>query len=438
MASLGDMMGLLNKLGETELGQRLQVHERAQRVLKEGAKGSLQAATQAAERIKPVMQRFRPEAPAEEGAPRKADLFDLRLDDEQQMLRDTLRRFAEEAMRPMAEEADVKSQVPQEFLDYVHELHFAGMPIPEEHGGAGEARSAVTTAILAEELSRGDMGLAFAALSPASVAHALVDHGTPDQQAAHLPRFTGERFVGGAVALVEPRAAFDPYRLETRAKKSGGDYVLRGVKTLVALGERAELLLVAAKLEGKRNGLFLVERGTSGLSVTPEPMMGLRSAAPCRITLEDVRVPKSALLGEEGAPATYDDVVNRARIAWGAMAVGTAQAMLDYVIPYCNDRQAFGEPISHRQAVAFMIADIAIELDGMRLLTWRAAGRADHGQRFGREAFLARNHCVDKGMKIGTDGVQLLGGAGFVKDHPVELWYRNLRSIGVMEGGLVV
>lgn len=436
MASLGEMMGLVNRLGETELGQRWQVHQRAQQVLRRGAKSGLSAASRAAERVKPVMGRFRSQP--EEGGDSKPALFDLHPSEEQQMLQEMLRRFAEEAMRPMAEEADAKSQVPGEFLDHIHELGIASMPIPEAHGGAGEARSPLTTAIVAEELSRGDMGLAYAALAPSAVVHALLDHGTAAQQEAHLPRFTRERFTAGSFALVEPTPAFDAHALETRAKRSGGDWVLRGVKTMVALGDRAELLLVAAAIDGKKPALFLIERGTRGVAVSPEPAMGLRSAAPCRITLEDVRVPKEALLGGDAEAVDYRAVVDQARIGWGAMAVGTAQAMLDYVIPYCNDRRAFGSPISHRQAVAFMIADIAIELDGMRLMVWRAASRLEQGQKFGRQAYLARLHCTDKGMKIGTDGVQLLGGHGFVKDHPVELWYRHLRGVGVMEGGLLV
>ena len=127
-----------------------------------------------------------------------------------------------------------------------------------------------------------------------------------------------------------------------------------------------------------------------------------------------------------------------ARLGWSALAVGTGQAVLDYVIPYVNERQAFGEPISHRQAVAFMVANIAIELEGARLLDLRAAARAEQGRSFAREAALARRLTAENGMQIGSDGVQLLGGHGFVKEHPVERWYRDLRAVGVMEGVVLV
>ena len=135
---------------------------------------------------------------------------------------------------------------------------------------------------------------------------------------------------------------------------------------------------------------------------------------------------------------TYVECVRLSRLAWCALAVGTGQAVLDHVTTYVNEREAFGEPISHRQSVAFMVADIGIELDGMRLVTYRAASRAAQGKSFAREVALARRLCAEKGMRIGNDGVQLLGGHGFVKEHPVERWYRDLRAIGVMEGGVLV
>jgi alkylation response protein AidB-like acyl-CoA dehydrogenase len=165
--------------------------------------------------------------------------------------------------------------------------------------------------------------------------------------------------------------------------------------------------------------------------------MGLRPAATGKLILEGARVPATAILGE-AKRSDYLECVNRARIAWASLSVGTSQAVLDYVIPYVNDRQAFGEPVSNRQGVAFAVSDIGIETGGMRLATYRAAARADQGVDFAREAAIARRLAAVKGMKIGSDGVQLLGGHGFVKEHPVERWYRDLRSAGVMEGALLV
>src|SRR5699024_5649170 len=139
---------------------------------------------------------------------------------------------------------------------------------------------------------------------------------------------------------------------------------------------------------------------------------------------------RSGRLGRR-ARHPYADIIRLSRLGWASLAIGTSHAVLDYVTPYVKERQAFGEPIAHRQAVAFMVADIATELDGMRLVTWRGAARAEQGLSFAREAALARKLAAEKGMKIGLDGVQLLGGHGFTKDHPVERWYRDLRAVGV-------
>jgi alkylation response protein AidB-like acyl-CoA dehydrogenase len=165
--------------------------------------------------------------------------------------------------------------------------------------------------------------------------------------------------------------------------------------------------------------------------------MGIRAAATGTLIFEGVNVPEGALLGA-AKPEVFAECVQLSRLAWCALAVGTGQAVLDYVKQYVNERTAFGEPISNRQAVAFMVADIAIELDGLRLLTYRAASRVDHGKDFARDVALARRLTAEYGMQIGSDGVQLLGGHGYVKEHPVERWYRDLRAAGMMEGALLV
>lgn len=168
--------------------------------------------------------------------------------------------------------------------------------------------------------------------------------------------------------------------------------------------------------------------------------MGLRCAASGRLKLDNVALPAGARLGTD-QPGAYRECIQLSRLAWCALSVGCAQAVLDHLLPYVNERQAFGEPISHRQSVAFAVSNIAIELQGMRLLTCRAAelaGRPDAQQAFAEAVTLARRLCADKGMQIGSDGVQLLGGHGFVKEHPVERWYRDLRAVALMEGGLLL
>jgi alkylation response protein AidB-like acyl-CoA dehydrogenase len=269
------------------------------------------------------------------------------------------------------------------------------------------------------------------------VAHALIDHGLPAQQTKHLGELAQETFFPASFAVHEPRPFFDPMELRTRAVPQKGGFHLTGEKTLVPLGRTARLFLVAAEVPGAGPRLFLVERGLRGLSTEPMPTMGLRSAGLCRLRFDRVELGRDALLGGEEL-FDYEAAVNASRIGWAALALGTAQAALDHVIPYCNEREAFGAPISHKQAVAFMVADMAIELEGMRLLTYRAASRFERGCDVRREAQWARIAAGEKGMKIGTDGVQLLGGHGYVKDHPVERFYRHLRAVSIVEGSLFV
>src|ERR1035438_5690149 len=297
-------------------------------------------------------------------------------------MRDSMRRFADEVLRPNARKADDAASPPAEILEQGHALGLAGLVIPESLGGMAAERSAVTNAIIVEELARGDMGLAVAILSPLAVVQAIVEWGTGAQQARYLPPFLGDRFVGAALALLEPRPMFDPMLLRTGAPRTDGGWNLWGEKSLVPLAMQAELFVVAADVRGFGARLFAVERGTPGLSVEAEPAMGLRGAGLARLRFHGARVDDDAMLGELAGDGTAQlaSLVDRARIAWGATAVGTGQAVLDYVIPYCNERKAFGEPISNRQGVAFPIADIAIELEGMRLLVLRAASRVDREQ----------------------------------------------------------
>jgi alkylation response protein AidB-like acyl-CoA dehydrogenase len=367
-----------------------------------------------------------------------ADYFDLRPDDEQKMIVDTVTEFAEEMMRPAAAEANDAAGYPAGLVAKAHELGITAINVPEDFDGIAAHRAAVTNALVAEALAYGDMGLALPILAPAGVASALTHWGSADQQATYLRAFAGESAPQACVAIAEPQPLFDPTALKTTAVRTPSGYRLDGVKSLVVAAADAELFIVAAQLNGKP-ALFIVESSTQGLSVKADPSMGIRAAALGQVELDHVSVPLTARLGEDGATdADYSEAIALSRLGWASLAVGTAHAVLDHAIPYIKERHAFGEPIAHRQAVAFMCANIAIELDGLRLITWRGAARADQGLPFAREAALARRLGTDKGMQIGLDGVQLLGGHGYTKEHPVERWYRDLRAIGVAEGVVVI
>lgn len=366
------------------------------------------------------------------------DYFDLTPDDDQKLIVETVDQFAEKILRPTARDADEAASYPPDLIATAAELGITAINVPEDFEGIAAHRSTVTNALVAEALSYGDMGLALPILAPGGVAAALTHWGSANQQATYLKEFAGDRVPQACVAIAEPHPLFDPTNLKTTATRTPSGYRLDGVKSLVPAAANGELFIVAAQLNGKP-ALFIVESSSNGLTVKADPSMGIRAAALGQVQLDHVAVPLSARLGEdEATDADYSEAIALSRLGWAALAVGTSHAVLDYVVPYVKEREAFGEPIAHRQSVAFMCANIAIELDGLRLITWRGAARAEQGLSFAREAALAKRLGADKGMQIGLDGVQLLGGHGYTKEHPVERWYRDLRAVGVAEGIVVI
>jgi alkylation response protein AidB-like acyl-CoA dehydrogenase len=433
--AMGVGLAALNRLAGVAVIDKLKLRKPIERAVFRGSKAGFRGVGVANRRFAAVQKSSRPERP---NTPSGRDLFDLTPTDEQKMIVDATAEFAAEQLRPAAAQADVECAPPETVLKRsVTELGVTLVGIPETLGGMGTDRSATTGALVAEALAHGDMGLAVACLAPAGVSNALVLWGDEDQQSTYLPAFVGDDVPAAALAVLEPRPLFDPFTLETTATRTpGGGFRLSGAKSLVPRAAAAELFVVAAQLDGAP-ALFIVESGNSGVLVEAEPAMGLRAASTARLVLENVDLPAGALLGDAAADV-YADCIRLSRVGWAALACGTGRAVLDYVIPYVNERKAFGEPISHRQAVAFMVANIGIELEGARLVMLRAAARAEQGQSFAREAGLARRLTAEYGMQIGSSGVQLLGGHGYVKEHPVERWYRDLRAAAVMEGVVLV
>ncbi|KQV63045.1 butyryl-CoA dehydrogenase [Nocardioides sp. Root122] len=434
---IGLAVAAVNRLAQSDLIDRVGLRRQTEQVVYSTTRNGFRVATAAGRTFARAGRRTAGERPA---AAESRGLFDLTPTEDEQMLVDVVAELAAEVLRPVAAQADDACAAPAGVLQAAQEIGLTVLGVPESLGGIMEERSAMAGTLVAEALAQGDMGLAVATLAPGAVATAIGLWGTEAQQQTYLPAFTGgadgQDVPVAALTIAEPSVLFDPFALATTALRDGDGYVLDGVKSAVVRGAEAELFVVAAMLDGTP-ALFLVESGAEGLEVEADPSMGVRAAALSRLHLTGVRVGGDALLGDTDGTA-YTECVRLSRLAWCALAVGTGQAVLDYVKDYVNEREAFGEPISHRQSVAFMVADIAIELQAMRLLTWKAASRAARGQDFAREVGLARQLCAEKGMKIGLDGVQLLGGHGFVKEHPVERWYRDLRAVGLMEGAVLV
>jgi alkylation response protein AidB-like acyl-CoA dehydrogenase len=431
---IGYAVAALSRLAQSDVLDRIGLRKQAEQVVFTTTRSGFKTITAASRTFARAGSSGKPGA--RPSAATAKGVFDLTPTEDEQLLVDVVAELAAEVVRPVAAEADEACTAPEAVLKAGLEIGLPILGLPESLGGISEERSAMAGTLVAEALARGDMGLAVASLAPGSVATALGLWGTDAQQQTYLPAFTGNDVPAAAIALTEPTVLFDVLAPATTAVRTADGYVLNGVKSAVPLGSAAELFVIGASLDGAPV-LFLVESGTPGIAVEADPAMGVRAAGLTRLTLTDVNVPGDAVLGSTDG-TTYTECVRLARLAWCALSVGTGQAVLDYVVPYVKEREAFGEPVAHRQSVAFMVANIAIELQSMRLLTWKAASRAAAGKDFAREVALARKLCADKGMQIGLDGVQLLGGHGFVKEHPVERWYRDLRAIGVMEGAVLV
>jgi alkylation response protein AidB-like acyl-CoA dehydrogenase len=362
-------------------------------------------------------------------------VISFKLEEEQEIVRDAMREFASEAMRPIARGCDEASAIPDDFLAQTWELGLVSTQIPEAYGGAGEARSPITNALLLEELAWGDATLAVAAMTPAGFANALVDQGTEEQKQTYLPALCGDRYAAAAIAVNEPHASFDSLIPRTVAEPKGSGFVLSGVKCFVPMGDRASHFLVVARNNGGLDA-FIVARDAEGLTVSEtEKNLGLRALPTATIEMERVEVSQADKLGGE-AGCNVGRLLDGGRTALAAVMTGLSRGVLEYAVPYAKDREAFDQAIAQKQGIAFKLAEMHIETEGMRWLTWKAASILERGGDATRTAHFARAHAAEKSMFISDQGVQVLGGHGFIREHPVEMWFRNARTLGVLEGTL--
>ncbi|HMN29749.1 MAG TPA: acyl-CoA dehydrogenase family protein [Caldilineaceae bacterium] len=359
-------------------------------------------------------------------------MYSFDMSAEQKMLVETVHRFAEQKLRPAFREAEECKAIPPAVVKHGGELGVLPASIDAQYGGFGDY-SLLTAVLYLEELAWGDVGISLHLLTPNLAAIPLALLGTPAQKERYLPRFCADKFPRATAALVEPVIQFDPAGLATTAEKSGDGYVLNGKKTLVPLASEAELFLIYAR-EGGLTQAFLVEGNTPGLRIGEAVrMMGAQALATYQITLEGVKVAQEQRLGERRG-IRLNRLLTVSRIALAALAVGQARAAYEYALAYAKERVAFGEPIAQRQSIAFMLANMRIEIEGARLMTWDAAYQLDAGEDAGKAAALAKQY-ADKMVLEVTDGaVQVLGGHGYVRDHPVELWLRNGRGFATWDG----
>jgi acyl-CoA dehydrogenase len=356
--------------------------------------------------------------------------------EEQQMIVSMAKQFANDQMRKIYRQCDEEGTIPDGVIDTAWKMGLTSSSIPEAYGGPGGERSAITGSLIAEELAWGDLSIAMHVLCPALLAYPILEMGTDTQRQKYLPPFCGEKYRPVTAALIEPRFGFDPHSLSASARPEGNEYVLNGEKCYVPLAAQADPLLVYAA-DGSSQP-FIVEKGTKGLEIGErEKNMGIKALATYEITLKDCRIPKENRLGGEKG-CDFSRIMNCSRVALSAMAVGVARAALEYSRDYAKERVAFGEPIGSRQAVAFMLAEMAIEIDATRLMTWEAAWRLDRTEDATREAALAKAYADDMVLMVTDRAVQILGGHGYVREHPVELWLRNGRGFSTFDGMAIV
>lgn len=359
-------------------------------------------------------------------------MLDFRPNEEQKMLTDTISRYARERVRKAYRDAEEDGVIPEAVIRAGWEIGLLPTAMPEEYGGFGEY-SAVTGALALEEFAWGDLAITLNVMTPNLVAIPLMLCGTDEQKAQYLPEFCGEAPPRVTSAMTEPVVQFSPYKLKTTAVRQGDEYVLRGSKTFVPMADMAESILVYAAENGHTQA-FLVPVSTEGLTVGKrEKLMGIRSLSTNLVTLTDVRIPAANKLGGDMG-IDFGLILNHSRVALGATAVGVARAGYEYAREYAKERVQFGEPIAHRQSIAFMLADMATEVDEARLLVWETAWLLDQGRDATREATIMKQQVDRMVMQVADRAVQILGGYGYIREYPVELWLRNARGFASFDG----
>jgi butyryl-CoA dehydrogenase len=362
--------------------------------------------------------------------------FDL--SEEERMIQQTAREFAEAEIAPVAAENDAKAQFPRDIVKKLGELGFMGMLVPEKYGGAGMTNFCLVLAL--EEINRvcASTGVTMS-VQNSLVCSPIIKYGTDEMKEKYLPVLaSGERL--GAYALSEAEAGTDAASIQARGVKDGDHFVLNGTKSWITTGADAEVYIVFVKTDpaqrAKGISAFVVDRDAKGFSVgKKEDKLGLRASSTTELIFEDCRIPARNMLGSEGegfkiALSTLDG----GRIGIGTQAVGIARACLEASVAYANQREQFGRKIGEFQAIQWKIADMATQIDAARLMVFRASRLRDQNQPHTREAAMAKLFASEVANRVARDAVQIHGGAGYLKDFAVERFYRDARITEIYEG----
>jgi alkylation response protein AidB-like acyl-CoA dehydrogenase len=358
--------------------------------------------------------------------------------EEQQMLIEAVGKYAANDLRPAAHEAEESRELQKKLVSKGWELGLLQASVPESYGGFGE-RSAVTGVLALEEMAFGDLSGTLAVLTPSLFATPILIAGSEEQKQTYLPKVIQGDWSPFTSALIEYAFDFDPNALKTTATLAGDAYILNGEKAFVPFAKDAETILVYADLDGNTQG-FIVDKNTAGLTVSDEreKLMSLNALPLYRVSLDNVRVPASNRLGG-AAGHGFELILASLRVATAATAVGVANAAFEYARDYAKEREVFGVKVAQKQAIAFMLAEMRTEIEAIRLLTWEAAWKLDTGKEDAHiEAYLACTGAADMAMMVTDRAVQILGGHGYIREHPVEMWMRNGRGFAMFTGMAIV
>ena len=353
--------------------------------------------------------------------------------EEQQMLLDAVKRYADGDIRPASREADEKAVFPPDLIEKGWELGVLQASIPEDYDGFGDY-STLTGVLAAEGLAYGDLAGAMGVMTPNLFVLPILLAGSEEQKKEFIPPVIEMEWKPFTAAVIEPFFDFDPLDLKTKATKKGDSIQISGEKIYVPYASEAESLLVYASLEGKTQA-FIVSRESKGLTVGErQQTLGINAYPLYTITLDKVTIPVSQQLnGADGHE--MDGIIASWQVALAAMSVGVAQAAYEYAIEYAKDRDVFGVKVAQKQAIAFMLAEMGMDIEGTRLLTWEAAWMMDEAKEDAyKHAYLAYSGAVDMVMMVTDRAVQILGGHGYIREHPVELWMRNGRGFAAFSG----
>jgi alkylation response protein AidB-like acyl-CoA dehydrogenase len=359
------------------------------------------------------------------------------LTEDEILFRDSVRRFAEDKIRPLAKEMDEKGAFDRALLDQFFQLGLMGIEIPEQYGGAG---GKFFEAILAvEEFSRADASAGVIVdVQNTLVANAILRWATEDQKKRYLPKMSADTV--GAYALSEAGSGSDAFALQTKAEIKGSDFVLNGRKLWITNGKEAGLFILFATVDASKGykGItaFLIEKNFPGFTVgKKEDKLGIRASSTCELILEDCRVPKENVLGEIGKGYKIAiETLNEGRIGIGAQMLGVARGAWEYAAKYAQERIAFGKPIAEFQGIQFQIAQMATEIEAARLMVYNAARMKDAGMNFVKEAAMTKLFTSQVAERVTSLAIEVYGGYGYTKDYPVEKYWRDAKIGKIYEG----